>query len=305
MQTLGGSSSALWLVAPAPPCISLGPLRVTVNTAAVPEVLETLVAELGRPRELTAQVVDHLIGTYGITRDHLGSFLTAELPKLEDYEIDLILSPLFTPTLRDQAVFADLLGRDSIPTSQWSGLIQRLVARPTHAPFVTSDGRTHSVPLRDVTIERYVHRLRLDGTIPESLFKLLTHLPPATDRPLLKAVGRRAVWENDARREILVRYLTSTAGGGRYRVDDVVELLKLAETYQPADVKDLLARIPHWQQVLRQEINEAASPKPFFNERVQELHGGGRDQRRQDNPRIAAKEHERAFLERLQQVLAV
>jgi hypothetical protein len=266
--------------------------------------LDTLAAELERPRELTAQVVNHLVGTYGITRDNIGSFLTAELPKLEDYEIDLILSPLFTPTLHDQAVFAEMLGRDSVPSDQWPGLIQQLVARPAHAQFVTGEGQTHSAPLRDVTIERYVHRLRLEGTIPEPLFKLLNHLPPGTDRPLLKAVARRAVWENDSRREILVRYLTSAAGGDSYRLDDVVELLKLAETYQPADVQDLLARIPHWQQVLRQEINEAASPKPFFNERVQELHGGGRDQRRQDNTRITAKENERAFLERLQQVLA-
>jgi hypothetical protein len=76
------------------------------------------------------------------------------------------------------------------------------------------------------------------------------------------------------------------------------------EAYEPAGISDLLARVPHWQEVLRQQINEAASPKPFFNERVQELHGGGRDQRRQDNSRITAKENELAFLERLQQVLS-
>jgi hypothetical protein len=120
---------------------------------------------------------------------------------------------------------------------------------------------------------------------------------------LLKAVARRTIWENDARRNILVHYLTAATSGDSYRLDDVLELLKLAETYQPADTEDLLAQIPHWQQVLRQEINEGASPKPFFNERVQEMHGGGRDQRHQDNSRIAAKENEREFLERLQRVL--
>lgn len=105
----------------------------------------------------------------------------------------------------------------------------------------------------------------------------------------------------DARRhQILLRYLTAATSGDGYRLDDAVALLKLAETYEPADVPDLLARIPHWQQVLRQEIQDAASPKPFFNERVQEMHGGGRDQRRQDQSRIVAKENERAFLERLQ-----
>jgi hypothetical protein len=265
-------------------------------------LLEIVAAELERPRVVSAQVVNHLVGTYGLTRDAVGPFLSSELSALEDYEIDLILSPLFTPTLPDQKIFAELLGRDPVPTVRWPGLIQQLVARPTRAQLVIEDGQTHAVPLRDVTIERYVHRLRLDATIPESLFKLLTQFP--ADRPLLKAVARRAIWESDQRREILVRYLVDAGGAKGYRGEDAVDLLKLMETYQPVDMKELLARIPHWQQVLRQEINEGAGAKPFFNERVEELHGGGRDQRRQNNARLSAKENEQAFLERLQRVLA-
>ncbi len=268
------------------------------------QLLETLAAELERPRELPAQVIHHLSGTYGLDRDAIGAFLVNELPKLEDYEIDLALSPIFTPTLKDQAVFADLLGQESIPTPEWPGLIQQLVGRPTRAQLVTEDGGRHSVPLRDVSIERYVHRLRLDATIPGPLSNLLDHFTPASHRPLLKAVARRAVWENEARREILTHYLTAVAGGEADRLTDAVELLKLVETYQPADLASLLAQIPHWLQVLRQEINGSGGGKPFFNERVEELHGGGRDQRRQNNSRVTAKESEQAFLERLQRVLS-
>lgn len=281
----------------------LGLASHPADTLAMVHVLESLAAALERPREVSAQVSAHLVGTYSLTREAVGPFLTDQLSKLEDYEIDLILSPLFTPTLRDQAVFAELLGHDSIPKAEWPALIQQLVALPTHAQLVTEDDVAHRVPLRDVTIERFVHRLRLDATIPEALFELINHLPPAADRPMLKAIARRAVWEADARRDILVRYLTATTSRDNYRIADAQELLKLAETYQPANVSDLLSRIPHWQQVLRQEINEAASPKPFFNERVQELHGGGRDQRRQDDNRRSAKENEQAFLGRLLQVL--
>ena len=280
----------------------LGPSASRVNTLRVPSLLETLATELERPRELPAQVIKHLVGTYGIDRDAVGSFLVNELPKLEDYEIDLILSPVFTPALADQAVFAELLGRSSVSTDQWPVLTQQLAARPTRAQLVTADGQTNSVALREVSIERYVHRLRLDATIPESLFNLINHLPPAPDRPLLKAIARRAIWR-DARRDILSRYLMSAAGGDAYRLEDAIGLLRLAEAYEPADVADLLSRIPRWQQVLQQEINTANSPKAFFNERVEELHGGGRDQRRQDNTRLNAKESEYALLDRLQRVL--
>jgi hypothetical protein len=269
----------------------------------VSELLETLAAELERPRELSAQVAKHLVRTYDIDHDAVGPFLDGELPRLEDYEHDLILSPLFTPRLADQAVFAELLGSDSVPREQWPALIQQLAARPTRVQLVTSDGQAHSVTLREVTLERYVYRLRLDGAIPESLFKRIDQVPSAADRPMLKAVARRAVWENDVRRNILAHYLTAAAGSGAYGLADAVGLLKLVEDYKPADVAGLLARIPVLQQSLRHEINTGYGPKPFFSQRVEQDHGGDRDQRRQDDVRMSAKENELAFLDRLQHAL--
>lgn len=276
-----------------------------MNTPVVTQLLETLAAELERPRTLTAQVTNHLTGTFGVPRDHLTTFLVAEMPALEDYEVDLILAPLFTPTLRDQAIFAELLGQTAVPPEQWPALIQKLVACPIRAQFVSSDGQACSLPLRAVTIERYVHRLRLDATIPDSLFKLVDQWLPAADRPMLKAVARRAVWLSEPRRQILARFLACTANGSDHRVEDAVELLRLVETYQPADLREFLGQIPHWQQVLRQQINADANPKPFFNERVQELHGGGRDQRQQDLSRLANRENELNFLGRLLAMLTV
>jgi hypothetical protein len=267
-------------------------------------LLETLVVELERPRGIPAQVAHHLANTYGVEPDGIGPFLVNVLPGLEDYEIDLIFSPVFTPVLADQAVFAELLGRDSIPRDQWSALVQQLVIRPVCARIVGARDEQHVLPLREVSIERYVHRLRLDATIPESLFNVVSHLSPAADRPMLKAIARRAVWENDSRRDMLVRYLTAGIGSQLYSLRDATELLKLAEVYQLADAADLLSRIPQWQKTLRRDIQVAGSPKVFFNERVQELHGGGRDQRRQDDTRIAARENEVAILERLQKVFA-
>src|SRR5262245_7060300 len=96
-------------------------------------ILETLATELERPRELSARVLNYIEGTYSVDKDAVGVFLVQELPKLEDYEVDLILSPVFTPKLADQSIFADLLGSDPIPREQWPGLVQSLVARPTYA----------------------------------------------------------------------------------------------------------------------------------------------------------------------------
>src|SRR5262245_24730451 len=273
------------------------------NKASVSQLVETIAAELERPRELSARVLNYISGHYSVDEDAIGSFLTNELPKLEDYEIDLILSPVFTPKLSDQAIFADQLGTESISRDQWAGLVQELVARPVRAELVTFDGKHHSVNLREVTIERYVYRLRLDANVPESLFKLAAGIPASTDRPLVKAVLRQVVWENAGAREILERFLTASIHGGTYRLDDTVALLNLVEGRKPANLADLLARIPGWQEALRHQIDAASGPKPFFNEDIRLLRGGGRDQRAQDGGRMSAKERDLEFLDRLHRLL--
>jgi len=263
------------------------------------KLLEALAAELERPRELSSQVIKHIAGHHGVERDDVGAFLENELPNLEDYEIDLIFSPLFTPKLGDQAIFADLLGSASVARDQWPQLIETLAARPTQARLITPDGKTHVIPLREVAIERYVHRLRLDGGIPEEVGRVLNQI--SSDRGLLRAIARRAVWESAPRQDILLRFLTSAPRDAC--AADAVELLNLVESYQPEDRAALLARIPQWLELLRQEIEQAAGPKPFFSARIEESHGGDRDQRRPDESHIAAKKEEFARLQRIQKAL--
>ncbi len=279
------------------------PLNSPSDAAATnPDLLNLLAAELERPRSLSAQVTRHLSGTHGVERDSVGAFLTNELPKLEDYEIDLALAPIFTPSLQDQSVFAELLGAETVPTDSWPALVRALVNRPTIGHLITEDGHTHAVSLRAVSIERFVHRLRLHGTIPPALLELIaTRIAPG-DQPLLRAIARRAVWENEARQKILQRFLERSLEHSSTQLTDAVELLKLLETYEPADTADLLARVPQWEIVLRHEISGASSPKPFFNERVQELHGGGRDQRARSA--VEPKQAELDFLTRLKTILS-
>ena len=265
-------------------------------------LLEILARELERPRELSARVLNYISGNYGVDQDAIGAFLVQELPKLEDYEIDLILSPVFTPKLADQAVFAELLGGDSVPQKQWPVLIQQLMMRPTEARLITMDGRSHVVPLREVTLERYVHRLRLEGTISKSLLDRIEVTEPSTDRPLLKAIARRAVWDGGRRGEILVQYMENAVERGSYSLSDATRLLDVVESHKPAGVDDFLEWLPARKEGLRSQINVGSGGKPFFSPRIEEMHGGERDQRLKDESGPSAKEAELAFVERLEKV---
>lgn len=267
-------------------------------------LLTELAAALERPRQLPAQVLRHLGSAYEVDRDGIGAFLDQALAPLEDYEIDLILSPAFTPSLVDQALFAPLLDGRALSAAAIDQLIAQLTERPTVASLVTDDGQAHRVPLRPVTIERYVRRLRLDGSIPESLQERIVSAAPAPDRGLALAVARRAIWSNPARRAILEQYLERAGAPGAWRADDLTTLLRLVETYEPAGLADLHERLPGWIEAVRRDAEAAANPKPFFNERVEDLHGGGRDQRRPGDAKSAARAAELAALTRIQDLLA-
>lgn len=274
------------------------------SSQAWSSVFAQLIHELEKPRLLTAQVLRHLSATYGVSRDEVGPFLDHHLPDLDETETDLTLSSLFTPKLSDQARFAGLLGTASIPERDWPELIRQLQQRPTRGCLMTEEGSAHRFPLATVTLERYVHRLRLDGTLPEPLHRLIQTWPPAEDRPLLLAIARRSIWDTPARQKILLDFLASSCASEGYRREDAEALLSLMETTEPGSVDDLLRRIPEWEDNLRTQLASASLPRPFFNAKVEELHGGGRDQRTSREEATTPQRAELEFLGRLARVLA-
>ncbi|MBN8248557.1 MAG: hypothetical protein J0L84_14095 [Verrucomicrobia bacterium] len=264
-------------------------------------VWDRLVQELEKPRPITPQVLRHLASAFGVERTEVGPFLDQRLGTLEEVELDLLLSPLFTPKLADQAVFAALLAGNSVPATQVSEWVSRLEARPVVAQLVTPEGTVHPAPLKRVTLERYVLRLRLEGAVPAPLERLIATLPPASERPLLLAIARRAIWNTPERVAVLERFLARAYAGDEPAPAprDADSLLALMEGAEPADMADLQRRLPAWEQVVRTQIASAAQPSPFFNERVQDLHGGGRDQRSGSEPLRVQKQAELEFLGRL------
>jgi len=271
----------------------------------VEKLVEILAGELERPRELSSRVLNYIIGKYELDYDAVGPFLVNELPKLEVDDLDLILSPIFTPKLADQAMVAAVLVDEHVPREEFSRLVEEIASRPTRAQLLTPDGETHLVELREVTIERYIHRLRLEGGIPESLLELLDAVSSNDlgERPLLYAIARRTVWESAGAREILTRYLTRARELGAYSLPDLLDLLELVEGRKPANVADLLERLPGWQKALQEQIDAGSQPKAFFLQEIEMMHGGSRDQRRQGDTRLSTKEKDLEFLTRLQGLL--
>lgn len=272
--------------------------------ASMEAVLDRLVKELERPRDLTAQTLRYLDSTYGVGREGAGAFLEERLPEIDDAELDLALSAQFTPKLADQAVFASLLGADGVPAGELRDWVVRLERRPTLGHLITPDGVSHEFRMRSVTLERYVLRLRLEATIPEVTFRLIQSLCPDADQPVILAIARRAVWTTEGRRELLRLFLAGAYAGDPPASGDAEAFLALMETSEPENLDDARSRLPAWEQVARTQWSGSDQPSPFFNERVQDLHGGGRDQRGPNEVLRARKKAELEFLGRLRQILA-
>lgn len=267
-------------------------------------VMDRLVKELERPRELTAQTLRYLDATYGVGREEAGALLEERLPLMDDAELDLALSAQFTPKLADQAVFASLLGADGVPVGALARWVEQLHQRPTQGHLITPDGVSHEFRMRPVTLERFVLRLRLEATIPEVTFRLIRSLCPDADQPLILAIARRAVWNTEGRRDLLRRFLSGAYAGDPPAPGDAEAFLAVMETSEPENLDDALNRLPAWEQVARTQWSGSDQPSPFFNERVQDLHGGGRDQRGPNEALRARKKAELEFLGRLRRILS-
>ena len=59
-----------------------------------------------------------------------------------------------------------------------------------------------------------------------------------------------------------------------------------------------------WEEIVRSQLADTQRPRPFFSDRLQEMHGGTRDQRGTNEAVVARKQAELAFLGRLRELLA-
>ena len=267
------------------------------------QLIEALAKELKKPREVTDRLFDHVWGTYEIDRDDVGAFLEEQLDELEDYEHELILSPLFTPKLEDQALFAELLGPDPVQKEMWPDVVGKLEMRPVTAQVVTHEGTTHAIVLREVVLERYVSLLRLEADVDASIWTGIQAEPFASEGSTFKAIVRRATWEREGRLEILRTYLGAENQVDLYETGDGLRFLGLVEDYKPRNLGYLAERVPQWEDALRKELEEGDRAKPFFHEQIKENHGFDRDQRQLDETQIQEKQDHLAFLGRLLKVL--
>jgi hypothetical protein len=122
-------------------------------------------------RQLTPYLAEH-------SSSSVPAFLLCAAEVLEDFELDIVFGPIFTPTLDERAELADLLFHWTPSTEQLTQLVKDLSSEVQHAIVRLPDGTEAKLSLHEVMIERFVRLLRLEnGPAPARAAALRDALP--------------------------------------------------------------------------------------------------------------------------------
>ena len=122
----------------------------------------TIATMLHRPRELKPQTQRHLYDHVDGQDADFPDFFARAAQELEDYQIEILFAPIFTPDFNEQLEVTECL-TDYFPTpDETVDLIGELTASVASCPIVLPDGSTAPLGLHEVLIERFVKLLCFD-----------------------------------------------------------------------------------------------------------------------------------------------
>jgi hypothetical protein len=208
-------------------------------------VLSYLTADLTQPRALSPQVEATIADRHACTLDQLPRFFSEVLPTLDDVELDLTFSPLFTPTLADKARYASLLADASVSDEQVETWVDALVAQGLLAPLQAQTGETFTFPVSWVSIDRWVKRLGLTQAIDPSVYSQITTLSPEADLPTALVLVKDAVWQGTGRTSLLTHFLQAFQAQQSFKLEHLTHLTDLVRTYRPTSLADLERQLRH------------------------------------------------------------
>jgi hypothetical protein len=152
---------------------------------------------LTRPRALTAQILDFLLAHHEVTGENVAGWLREHLEDLESYELDLLLSPLFTPDFAMRARFEEVLGDECFEAAEIDSLMEELVRQRLPMVLLHEEERVEAL-LPEVMIERFVRMLHLDAPVPEEAIAEFGPLPAE-----VRCCLRDRVWARQQSRDLL------------------------------------------------------------------------------------------------------
>ena len=234
------------------------------------DAVEALASEtLTSPRVLTPQVLDSLIAHHEVTGDSVVGWLREELERLESYELDLLLSPLFTPDFDMRVRFEEVLEEGRLESDEVEGLIERLIF--ANLPLaLLHEGERIDASLPEVVIERFVRMLHLDAPVPGDALAAFGPLSPKVRCSL-----RDRAWKRRQSRELLPYLLQAAHSIGEDFEDYVYFLTDFVRSHRPAARQDCLTFLDNLAEAYEADLRKHESgSRSFFNDELKASYAG-------------------------------
>ncbi len=138
-----------------------------------------LEAMLRRPRLLPAQTLRHLEDHLDSTDDNVAAFLRVAASQLEEYELDILLAPAFTPSFEEQVEVATPLRAYRPAAGDIPAIVAELLERVATCPVVLPGNELADLTLHEVLVSRWVALLRLEHAPPTEVASSIEEVLPA------------------------------------------------------------------------------------------------------------------------------
>lgn len=256
-----------------------------VSFTALNDILGIVRAQLVRPRLLSVQEAGAFVDMLGV-EDPLDGLASEDFFRLEPFEIELLFSPLFTPTSQDVEACEPALPPAGMPDADVAKVVSSLAAEALRFPLSFGQ-REEMAPVSEEVIERYVRLLHLNAGIHATLVPVLEQVVSGwmvaasrakkdgergaadADRWGLFSLVRSAVWQTDKRTSLLKSCLEAMLETSTVRLDKVRFLTDFVRSYRPVGEQALVNALFHLVEAYHQDQEH-----PIYNQQLEHYQGG-------------------------------
>ncbi len=230
---------------------------VIVNTA----LAEIIRGQLTRDRYLSSRNAG-AIATQLNVDDPLLGLKPGVLQHREEYEVDLLVSPLFTPTMEDRAQCEPSLPLEGVSQGEERDLIARLAAEALRCKVFFGESST-VLELPEVAVERHVHLLRLSVAVNPVVKDKLAQLLTGAELSLGMSYARSQIWTQIP--GLLGVCLDRMMAKHSFTLDKFGFLRDFVRSYHPKDLPGLIQSLNNLV-----ESYHTDNIRPVFNQQLED-----------------------------------
>jgi hypothetical protein len=206
-----------------------------------PKLFDIVRGLLVAPRTLTAKTATAITIQLDVD-DAISGIASDKVATLEEYEAELLFSPLFTPTDRDRTLCEPALSPDGINSETLDELYEQLLQGELYSPVVYGLA-SGSLKIPSIVIERYVRLLGLTSKVSERIASLLEAAVEQENRYKAFSLARRPVWRSSSSCELLAVCLEKMVKNSSFSAEKMDFLTGFVRTYRPSAKELFLTRL--------------------------------------------------------------